>query len=163
MLQRGVDIRLSEAVPVRTRRITSLADGLQFQSRERVVAVMRKREKEEGREEEKRRNPQGIDFVGMVTTQAGETMREWTRKRRGKMLIYYGSWQHPFGWAGVRKGLWWPTDLPVFMAASYTPSFLALLLLQAEKCGGQSVVACPEHRGRKLRGSRPSRIRTSAM
>lgn len=62
MLQRGMDIRLSEAVPVRTRRITSLADGLQFQSRERVVAVMRKREKEEGRgEEEKRRNPQGID------------------------------------------------------------------------------------------------------
>lgn len=62
MLQRGVDIRLSEAVPVRTRRITSLADGLQFQSRERVVAVMRKREKEEGGEEEKRRNPQGIDL-----------------------------------------------------------------------------------------------------
>lgn len=99
-----------------------------------------------------------------MTTQAGETMREveGTRKRRGKMLIYYGSWQHPFGWAGVKKGLWWPTDLPAFMAASYTPSFLALLL-QAEKCGGQSVVACPEHRGRKLRGSRPSRIRTSAM
>lgn len=39
MLQRGVDIRLSEAVPVRTRRITSLADGLQFQSRERVVGL----------------------------------------------------------------------------------------------------------------------------
>lgn len=61
MLQRGVDIRLSEAVPVRTRRITSLADGLQFQSRERVVAVMRKREGGRG-EEEKRRNPQGIDL-----------------------------------------------------------------------------------------------------
>lgn len=61
MLQRGVDIRLSEAVPVRTRRITSLADGLQFQSRERMVAVMRKRKKEGG-EEEKRRNPQGIDL-----------------------------------------------------------------------------------------------------
>lgn len=37
MLQRGVDIRLSEAVPVRTRRKTSLADGLQFQSCEGVV------------------------------------------------------------------------------------------------------------------------------
>lgn len=105
MLQRGVDIRLSEAVPVRTRRITSLADGLQFQSRERVVAVMRKREEGRGRRGEEE-EPPGDRFVGMVTTQAGETVEvEGTRKRRGKMLIYYGSWQHPFGWAGVKKGL----------------------------------------------------------
>lgn len=57
MLQRGVDIRLSEAVPVRTRRITSLADGLQFQSRERVVAVMGKREGGRGRRGEEEEPP----------------------------------------------------------------------------------------------------------
>lgn len=84
MLQRGVDIRLSEAVPVRTRRITSLADGLQFQSRERVVAVMRKREGGRGRRRGEEEEPPGDRFIGMVTTQAGEMMKvESTRKREG--------------------------------------------------------------------------------
>lgn len=51
MLQWGVDIRLSEAVLVGTRRITTLADGLQFQSREGVVDVMMKRRRGGEKEE----------------------------------------------------------------------------------------------------------------
>lgn len=51
MLQWGVDIRLSEAALVGTRRITTLADGLQFQSREGVVDVMMKRRRGGEKEE----------------------------------------------------------------------------------------------------------------
>lgn len=59
LLQWGVvDIRLSEAVPVGTRRITSLADGLQFQSCEGMVNIMMERREERGGEE-RRKNPQG--------------------------------------------------------------------------------------------------------